>query len=345
MTTSEAHTDSRQVTYREWEWANLESITASQAKLFSAIALCGGQVDLSHNGQKISFVPGQRPKEPMKMLYLEVWIGNHAFDVYTDPKVFQELIDKSGFQQSLKGLDMHTLTLACDHLLGPIIKSLNPKLVETFTVLDAYLRTTTGPHDGLCLAVRSASQGDLQIVIAIPDDTVDVMATTLGKTDRKKTPAETTFMRLTHSASYRAASVRLTTNEYAALRDDDGLMLPDGWSPVKIDRLVLGSSLAFPTEPTEDGLKIIGLATNTRNRQQGEPKMKHDLNLEVELSIEVARSRFDASAIENVSEGAIVPFPTTIGSYVTLLCNEEPVATGELVEIDGAFGVRITKTI
>lgn len=344
MTTSEAHTDSRQLTYRKWEWANLEFMTASQAKLFSAIALWGGQVDLSHNGQKISFVPGQRPKEPMKMLYLEAWIGNHAFDVYADPKIFQELIDNSGFQQSLKGLDMHTLTLACDHLSGSIIKSLNPKLVETFTILDAYLRTTTGPDDGLCLAVRSASQGDLPIIMAIPDNTVDVMATTLTKTDRKA-PAEISFMRMTHSASYRAASVRLTAKEYAALQDDDGLMLPDGWSPNKIDRLVLGSSLAFPTEPTEDGLRIIGPATNTRNQRQGEPKMKHDLNLEVELSIEVARSRFDASTIESVSEGAIVQFPTAIGSYVTLLCNEEPVATGELVEIDGAFGVRITKTI
>jgi flagellar motor switch/type III secretory pathway protein FliN len=327
---------------KAYTWEHLTHLTHAQAAIESSFALWGGHVDITYESGRVSFVSGKRFQTDRKLLYLEVWIGNDSFDVYADPEIFQDLIHKGGFKQDISKLDSHALTLCAEYLLAPIINGLGRNLAEVFVVLDAHFETTKSPSDGLYMQVRNPLGETKDFVISMPDPMIMSIAETL-KSARSGNKSNQKSLEFTHMVSYRGGEVWLAEADLRALQVGDGVMLSEGWSPKKIEKLFVSPNSYFPVSNTDKELKVTGPANNLTQLPEGEKYMKHEPNLEVEVSVELARGRFKVDALANIVEGAVLPFPTTVGSLVTLICNEERVATGELVEIAGAFGVRITK--
>lgn len=62
----------------------------------------------------------------------------------------------------------------------------------------------------------------------------------------------------------------------------------------------------------------------------------------VELTVEIARGASTVGEVSAWRPGEVVTFETPIGAAVTVRANGRVVAEGELVEVDGAVGVRVT---
>jgi len=68
-------------------------------------------------------------------------------------------------------------------------------------------------------------------------------------------------------------------------------------------------------------------------------------DLELPISVELARKEMLIRNILHLGEGSIVEFDKMAGENVDLLVNNKKIAAGEVVVIDERFGVRITNLI
>ncbi len=68
-------------------------------------------------------------------------------------------------------------------------------------------------------------------------------------------------------------------------------------------------------------------------------------NLRLPISIEIARFRLSVTELSQLQVGDILSTGTPIGTDVRLLVGESAIATGEIVEIEGELGIRITKKL
>src|SRR4051794_22074926 len=65
----------------------------------------------------------------------------------------------------------------------------------------------------------------------------------------------------------------------------------------------------------------------------------------VELVVEIGRTKMTIRETLALGPGSIVTLDRTAGEPVDLLVNGKPVARGEVVVIDGEFGLRVTEVI
>ena len=65
----------------------------------------------------------------------------------------------------------------------------------------------------------------------------------------------------------------------------------------------------------------------------------------IELGVEVARLRLSLAALLRLQRGDVLPTGVRIGNEVTLIAGEQRVARGELVDVEGEIGVKITERI
>lgn len=65
-------------------------------------------------------------------------------------------------------------------------------------------------------------------------------------------------------------------------------------------------------------------------------------SIPVELTVEIARATSSVREVSTWRPGAVLTFETPIGEEVLVRANGRPVARGELVDVDGAVGVRVT---
>ena len=128
-------------------------------------------------------------------------------------------------------------------------------------------------------------------------------------------------------ASVRAASVALSDDERAALACGDVIVLDGPAEPV---------ALVFP-----GGLRAAGrLADGTFHVE--ETKMtERQAQVPVTLEVELARVDVPLGELARLEPGAALPLAIDRRGLVTLRVGERAFARGELVEVDGAVGVRI----
>lgn len=65
----------------------------------------------------------------------------------------------------------------------------------------------------------------------------------------------------------------------------------------------------------------------------------------VELAVEIGRTRMTVGATLELRPGSIVVLDRVAGEPVDLLVNGTPIARGEVVVIDEAFGIRVTDVV
>ena len=84
-----------------------------------------------------------------------------------------------------------------------------------------------------------------------------------------------------------------------------------------------------------------GLARRPSQRERSDYSILMDVPLIIEA--EMGRSLKTVNEILRVGEGAVVEFDKDAGEPVDLLVNGTLIARGEVVEIEGNYGVRITQ--
>lgn len=83
----------------------------------------------------------------------------------------------------------------------------------------------------------------------------------------------------------------------------------------------------------------------TTNGQQPAADLGRLVDVAVEVSVELGRSRVTLGEAMALGPGAVVPLDRTAGQPVDLLVNGQLVARGEVVVVDDVYGLRITETI
>lgn len=139
--------------------------------------------------------------------------------------------------------------------------------------------------------------------------------------------------RVTVPASLRRGSAGLTPEELDALAPGDVVLLdpepaPDGDGPVA---LVLPGGARVVGQLAEDTLEIEEIDMNERR-----------LQLPIRVEVELARVELTVADLARLEPGATLQLALDRRGIVTLRVGERAIATGELVDVDGAIGVRVT---
>jgi type III secretion system YscQ/HrcQ family protein len=129
--------------------------------------------------------------------------------------------------------------------------------------------------------------------------------------------------------SYRSGQAALDPAELDALAPGDVVLIdpaPDGG-----EVLELPGGFRARGRLDDDGFHVEETAMTTRTAQ-----------IPVTLEVELARVEVSLAELARLEPGAVLPLAIDRRGLVTLRAGERPVARGELVDIDGAVGVRIT---
>lgn len=141
-------------------------------------------------------------------------------------------------------------------------------------------------------------------------------------------PPEPVEARLPVSASLRRGTVALVPEELEGLAAGDVLLLRDADGPGAALVLPGGFRAAGPLGP--EGLHVEELSMPVRTPQ-----------IPITLEVELCRVEVTLADLARLEPGAVLPVALDRRGLVTLRAGDRAVARGELVEIDGAVGIRI----
>ena len=95
------------------------------------------------------------------------------------------------------------------------------------------------------------------------------------------------------------------------------------------------SETQAPTQTTTE--------TPTPNVNTGSnPGMDTIMNINVTLSIQVGKTRMKLKELLNLAKGTVVELNKMAGEPLDILVNDELIAKGEVVVVNGNYGIRIT---
>jgi flagellar motor switch protein FliN/FliY len=97
---------------------------------------------------------------------------------------------------------------------------------------------------------------------------------------------------------------------------------------------------AAPSAPAHPGMAENELG---RGEEAPTPKWNMDLILDVELGVTVSfgETRMPLRDVVKLGVGSVIELDRGVNDPVTILVNDKPVATGEVVVIDGNYGVKV----
>jgi type III secretion protein Q len=129
-------------------------------------------------------------------------------------------------------------------------------------------------------------------------------------------------------ASVRTGGVPLAPEELDLLSPGDVILIdPPGEAP---DALVLPGGARLSGRLADGALHVEEVLVNERNAA-----------LPVRLEVELARVEVTLAEIARLAPGVALPLGLDRRGLVTLRVGDRAVARGELVDVDGAIGVRI----
>jgi flagellar motor switch protein FliN/FliY len=103
----------------------------------------------------------------------------------------------------------------------------------------------------------------------------------------------------------------------------------------------------MPTEPDADelpGVAEVGLPELAASHAAGEVRELRLLgDVQLELSVQLGRVRLPLRDLLSLSPGAVLELDRNAGDPVDVLVNGRLIARGEVVVVDGDFGVRISE--
>jgi type III secretion protein Q len=135
--------------------------------------------------------------------------------------------------------------------------------------------------------------------------------------------------RLRLPASLRRGTAALLPQELEGLAPGDVLLVQG--ADAEAAALVLPGGYRAAGRLGPEGLTVEELSMPTRTPQ-----------IPVTLEVELCRLEVSLAELARLEPGAVLPLPVDRRGLVTLRAGERAVARGELVEVDGAIGVRIS---
>jgi len=141
-------------------------------------------------------------------------------------------------------------------------------------------------------------------------------------------PPDLAQARLPVSASIRQGTVALLPEELEALEAGDVLLLRDAKGSGAALVLPGGFRAAGALDP--EGLHVEELSMSVRTPQ-----------IPITLDVELCRVEVTLAELARLEPGAVLPLAIDRRGQVTLRAGDRAVARGELVEVDGAVGIRI----
>ena len=70
--------------------------------------------------------------------------------------------------------------------------------------------------------------------------------------------------------------------------------------------------------------------------------LQHFLNIPIKITIQLAGRTMKVRDILQLQKDSIVELPKSAGEYVDILMNERLIAFGEIMELEGSTGIRLT---
>jgi type III secretion protein Q len=119
-------------------------------------------------------------------------------------------------------------------------------------------------------------------------------------------------------------------------------------SPEELRALAPGDVVVI--DPAPDGLEDVVLPGGCRLRGRREAETftveettmpEHPAQLPIPLEVELARVDLSVAELARLAPGSVLTLPVDRRGLVTLRAGERAVARGELVEVEGAIGVRV----
>jgi len=138
------------------------------------------------------------------------------------------------------------------------------------------------------------------------------------------------------------ATARLPAAEIRSLRPGDVVVL----DPSPTGELRVGAG-GFPLEIGPEQLRVTGPYQDRTERSGENMEAKQDLlqRMAVEIAAEIGRLRLTGKELLDLEPGAVLPFGRPTAGPVDLTCDGRIVARGELVDIEGEMGVRLTEVL
>src|SRR3990172_5971181 len=134
---------------------------------------------------------------------------------------------------------------------------------------------------------------------------------------------------LTISGCFCEGTISLTEDELAALIPGDVLLLDEG---------IPHAQMVLPA-----GLALRGLVEGAHLHIQEIRMTETQASYPITLAVEIARVSLSLGELARLEPGAALPLAVTKEGTVVLRAGEKAIARGQLVEIDGALGVRLTQ--
>jgi type III secretion protein Q len=121
---------------------------------------------------------------------------------------------------------------------------------------------------------------------------------------------------------------RVSGDDLAALAEGDVLLLDE--APSSAGHLTLAG-----------GFRVSGRIEDDAFHVEEMPMTEHAAAAALSLEVELARFPVTLAELSRLEPGAVLPIPVGRRGLVTLRLGDRAVAQGELVDIDGAVGVRV----
>ncbi|NNF99223.1 MAG: flagellar motor switch protein FliN [Desulfobacteraceae bacterium] len=84
---------------------------------------------------------------------------------------------------------------------------------------------------------------------------------------------------------------------------------------------------------------------NKSPKKESEPDMNLILDIPLEITIELGRTRMLINDLLKLGQGSIIEIPKNAGDTLEILANNRLIAKGDVVVINDKYGIRLTEVI
>lgn len=322
-------------------WSALPQITPLEAQLSNAHARANGRFNFPVNGTSVTMSYRRTPPNCPFSEVAEVWLGDHLLEVYLSPGALDRTLEHAGYQQRVHPLSPHVAGIVLDKIVKQHMRPLETLFRGNCLVMNYHTRQPGNPLDPLYLTICTEGGGS-PVNFAIDTDP----STKLKILEAFLLPPPAALQDCHQLAlSARAAAFYLTRAHLEAMNVGDGLMLPSGWAPDVDNSLVLNQQFIAPATQ-EDGEFTLVSDFSTSNQLRHRPHIDMSISqddLEVEISVEIARGHVLARDVEDIGEGSVLDLNIHPDDLVLLRSNERLLAEGKLVRLNERFAIKILR--
>ena len=282
---------------------------------------------------------------------IDVQIGDIQVEVWTSPNFLSQVLAVNGF----KGATAEDLNENTDLVTEFLLNKALAKITSEFGA-DPVFTKRSAPELGLPashvpLRITSPAGQSVGFAIAAEIDTL----TRILKLAVEEEVKTTGLLKETFKwpIALLGADLEISVEDLITLETGDGLIIEDPNETAKLRSVLIdGRLLGFAVEEAGE-LKFTGTLKKLNNSNLSEFGIYDMINrlddgddasdLTVTINLEIARADITLSALQDIAIGSILPFNAELPETVRLLADNEIIAEGELVQLEGKIAVRVTK--